>query len=69
MSAPYVPREDGDLMHGIELPPGSSHDRRVNVPRRARPGRHRIVKQFASQWAHGTVRASVEFDVVTPASQ
>jgi hypothetical protein len=63
-----VRRGDGDLMHLIELPPGSSHTRWVVVPRRAGPGRHRIIKEFGSRWAHGNVRASVEFDVVAPAS-
>jgi hypothetical protein len=72
-----VNRDDYDLRHLIELPPGGSHTRRVDVPRRARPGRHRIVKEFDSPWAHGTVRASwahetvrasVEFDIVARAS-
>ena len=57
------------LAVGLKLPPGSSYSQRVDVPRPARPGRHRIVKEFATLWAHGTVRASVEFDVVARASQ
>jgi hypothetical protein len=76
--------EGGWPMDLLMVPPGDSHEQRVNVPRCARPGRHRIVKEFwsdwahgrppsvkefESDWAHGVIWASVEFDVVTRASQ
>ena len=79
-----APMEGGWPMDLLMVPPGDSHEQRVNVPRCARPGRHRIVKEFwsdwahgrppsvkefESDWAHGVIWASVEFDVVTRASQ
>jgi hypothetical protein len=65
----YIWPEGLVLMILHELEPGASLALRVDVPRGARPGRHRIVKELGSQWAHGTVRAPVEFDVGARASQ
>jgi hypothetical protein len=59
-----VPHEGMELMILRTLEPGESRLRHVEIPRWTRPGRHRIVKDVGSQWARGTARPSVEFDVV-----
>jgi hypothetical protein len=65
----FVPREGFDLMPLYTLEPGKSRALKVVVPRRARPGRHRIVKHIGSQWASATTRPTVEFDVVARTSE
>jgi hypothetical protein len=65
----HVPREGLILMPLHFLEPGTSRALNVHVPRRASPGRHRVALNVRGESAHGTVRPTVEFDVVARTSQ
>jgi hypothetical protein len=64
-----VPREGIVLRPGLFLEPATSRPLEVRVPRGGRPGRHRVALAIESAWAYGSVRPSVEFDVVARPGQ
>ena len=65
----HVPRADLILMPLYTVEPGGSHPLEMLVPRRARPGRHRVLLDIGGPWTGGTVRPTVEFDVLARRSE